>query len=187
MRIVAITGGIGSGKSTVSRVLRTLGYAVYDCDSQARQLMDGSLQIKRKLREAFGTDVVRADGTINRPALAKVVFADAGALATLNAIVHPRVRGHFVAWAASHPTTGKTLFVETAILEESGLGHIVHEVWRVYAPEALRVDRVVRRSGMTPAEVRARMASQSHYSQPLPDDLINDGHTAILPQIMRRL
>lgn len=196
MRLIAITGGIGSGKSVVSTILSKLGYAVYDCDSRAKHLMATSDEIRRELVAEFGAEVVREDGSIDSQRLAKRVFGNSEALQRLNGIVHPRVKQDILRWAREHdeanagdgsrcrPHSGAA-FVETAILRESNLHTIVDEEWQVTAPEEVRVARVMKRNGLTETEVRARIASQSSYKVAHP--IVNDGVTALLPQIMSRL
>ena len=139
MKLIAITGGIGSGKSVVSTILRKLGYAVYDCDSRAKLLMATSADIKQELSEAFGADVISTDGTICAPRLAAKVFGDNEALMRLNGIVHPRVKQDILRWAEGIASSNGDccecrVFVETAILHESGLDAIVDEEWQVTAP-----------------------------------------------------
>ena len=186
MKIIAITGGIGSGKSVVSQILRRMGHEVYDCDSRAKALMNGSDEIKRDLRNAFGADVVGGDGAINSARLAQIVFADSDALKKLNAIVHPRVKTDILQWSGSF--AGKPfVFIETAILEESNLSDIVAEVWHVYAPVEVRVKRVMLRNHATESEVKARIASQKEAAEPSADFIVNDGVTPVLPQIVSRL
>lgn len=185
MKIIAITGGIGSGKSVVSTVLRKLGYAVYDCDSRAKRLMAASEEIRRELREAFGAAVLTADGgAIDSRELSRRVFGNAEALARLNGIVHPRVRSDVRLWAEAQGERG-VVFVETAILHESRLDEIVDDEWQVTAPVPVRVERVMRRNGLSEAQVLARIASQSRYITANP--IVNDGVEAVLPQIMSRL
>ena len=111
--IVAIVGGIGSGKSLVSRVLRLLGYEVYDCDSRAKALMNTSPIIKRQLIDAFGEDVFTSDGTVNRQVLAQIIFSNKAALERVNAIVHPQVIADILRTA--DVVSQQPLFVETAI------------------------------------------------------------------------
>ena len=95
--IVAITGGIGSGKSVVSQVLRLLGYPVYDCDANAKRLMNESVALRESLVKRFGTDLYR-QGAFNAQYLSSIVFADQSALADLNAIVHPAVKADIQDW-----------------------------------------------------------------------------------------
>ncbi len=113
-RIIAITGGIGSGKSVVSHTLRCLGYPVYDCDSEARILMDNDSDIRQRISAEISAEAINADGTINRQKLSAIIFSDTGKLRQLNSIVHGAVRNLFVQWSLS--SNEQTLFVETAIL-----------------------------------------------------------------------
>ena len=157
--LVAITGGIGAGKSVVSRILRAKGYHVYDCDSRARAIMDSDPEIKTRLRTEIHPGAVLPDGTIDRPLVASVVFTDPGRLAALNAIVHRAVRDDIARWRA---TTGAPLaFIETAILYQSGLDRMVDEIWEVDAPEEIRVARACSRDNTSPEAVRRRIASQA--------------------------
>ena len=114
MNIIAITGGIGSGKSIVSRILSAMNYEVYDCDSNAKRIMATSCEIKRELVEAFGNDVITSAGEIASKTLSGIVFGDEIALKRLNSIVHPKVKADILEWAQM--CTRKLVFIETAIL-----------------------------------------------------------------------
>lgn len=184
-RVIAITGGIGSGKSVVSRIVEAMGYDVYDCDREAKMLMDASERIKHDISTRIAAECIR-DGAIDRAALAAIVFTDSGKLDTLNAIVHAAVREHLNGWIGHHPA-GNTCFVETAILYQSGLDAMVDEVWEVDAPDELRIQRVMRRNNMSRDKVEDRLRAQNSY---VPTRLHNvrhlidnDGDTAILPRI----
>ena len=183
-RLVAITGGIGSGKSVVSAVLRIMGYPVYDCDSNAKRLMDDSASIKVSLAKTFGREVV-AGGVIDRRLLASIVFNDPAALGRLNAIVHPAVVADVFRWRDSRQDG--IVFVETAILRESGLLRVVDGVVLVMADEAVRIHRVMKRNGLSEKEVRERIASQggggSGFAELPVYILHNSGDKALLPQI----
>ena len=185
--LIAITGGIGSGKSVVSRVLRAMGYPVYDCDSQAKAIMDADAEIHRRLCSEIDAAVV-TDGVIDRKRLAEIVFNDKAKLAVLNAIVHSAVKAHLAGWADAQPGVA---FVETAILFESGLNASVDAEWRVESPLELRIERTMKRNNLTRQQVEARIASQSRQPEnpPLPPRtiLINDLSTALLPQIRTAL
>lgn len=190
MIIVAISGGIGSGKSIVSSILRVLGYDVYDTDSEARKLMENSDGIKRRLREAISPDAV-INGVIDRKTVGKIVFSDKSKLEKLNEIVHGEVRKHFMRWVKNH-TSSNLVFVETALLYESGMDDLVNKVWEIFAPRELRIERVMMRNALTRTEVEARINSQDHKEklwEPHPSvvNIVNDGITAVLPQIRREL
>lgn len=183
-KIIAITGGIGSGKSVVSRILEKLGYPVYDCDSHAKEIMNKDYDIKRTIQSKVCHDAIDSNGDIDRKAIADVVFSDHSKLEVLNRIVHSAVLNDFLVWAsASH---SELVFVETAILYQSGLDKIVHEVWEVKAPEDLRIERVCVRNSISPAEVKARINSQNiEVNNPHPNIkiIINDHYHSLLLQI----
>lgn len=184
-RIIAVTGGIGSGKSVVSEILRVCGHEVYDCDSEARRLMDCSTEIHRRIADEISPSCV-AGGVIDRAALSEIVFAEADKLGRLNDIVHSHVRADIARRAASLADDA-VLFVETAILYESRLDRMADEVWQVDAPEELRIERVMRRSGLSEAQVRARIEAQRRTVPGRPHArvhiIINDGFTPVLPRI----
>ena len=180
--IIVVTGGIGSGKSVVCRILRAMGYAVYDCDSRAKAIMDSDSEIKRIISEEICRDAV-SDGVINRQRLAEVIFSDEKMLNKLNAIVHSAVKRDIMLWAENH----NPAFVETAIMYQSGLDCVASQVWEVKAPCELRIERVMRRSGLSRREVEQRIAAQDSYE---PEhrhlsvfEIINDDVEALLPQI----
>lgn len=183
-RLVAITGGIGSGKSVVSAILRIMGYPVYDCDSRAKNLMNTNNDIKNDLISSFGVDCISEDGKINAQYISSIVFKDKTALLKINSIVHPRVKDDIL---LEYLNNQGVMFVETAILLQSNLLDIIDEVWLVDAPEKVRVKRVMLRNSMSADEVRRRIKSQSGQDYSTLKNLcpiINDGVSAILPQII---
>ena len=189
MRLIAITGGIGSGKSVVSRVVRVMGYEVYDCDSRAKSLMTQDSMVRQQLMEAFGKEVYLPDGSLNRAHLS-AAFTDPSALARLNAIVHPATATDLINWADEQAEAGAEIaFVETALLRTAGLDMVVDDVWHVTAPDQVRIDRVIARSGLTAAQVKERMAAQHDEEAPADGEhiIINDNVTALLPQIVKEL
>lgn len=158
MMKVGITGGIGSGKSTVCRLFARRGVAVYDSDSEAKRLMTESVELRRRIAERFGAEAYAADGGLNRSLLAARVFTDPQALADLNAMVHPAVMADFAAWAERQ--SGDYVVLESAILFEAGLEHAVDRTVAVLAPLELRLERTCRRDGCDREAVRRRMAAQ---------------------------
>jgi dephospho-CoA kinase len=183
-RLIAIAGGIGSGKSVVSSILRVMGYEVYDCDSEAKRLMNSSQDIKRDLVENFGEQSVLADGTINSAYVGSVVFGNESALKKLNSIVHPRVKEDVVKRIES--TSREVMFVETAILLKSNLLDLIDDAWVVEAPESVRVDRVMKRNSMCEEDVRKRIKAQEgqdYNSLKSYRTIVNDGETPILVQV----
>lgn len=183
--LVAIAGGIGCGKSVVSRIVETLGHEVYDCDRRAAAIMDEDAGLRRMIAEKVHPGSLAADGSIDRKRLSEIVFGDYEALQRLNAIVHAAVRDDLALWASRR--SGKLLFVETAILYQSGIDRMVDAVWQVDAPVDLRIERVMARNGVSREEVMARMASQDRYVadriHPSTFLIVNDGVEALLPQI----
>ncbi|MCM1152404.1 MAG: dephospho-CoA kinase [Muribaculum sp.] len=188
MRLIGITGGIGAGKSVVSRILRLRGEFVYDCDSRAKTLMDNSVELLTALLQRYGEDVVNG-GIINRRALASIVFGSDRERLWLNSLVHAMVHDDLDRYIHHHEKD--RVYVESAILYESGLAVRCDEIWIVDAPEALRIERALARSGLAmnernKAEVRRRIESQNRemtdlYALTVPKRKIyNDGNNALL-------
>ncbi len=182
--VIAITGGIGCGKSVVSRVLRIRGFEVVDSDSHARSIMDTSKTIKERLRLEIHPASVDADGIIDRKLLADIVFADEEMLRRLNSIVHGEVLESLREIAQSADSS--VLFVESAILYSSGLDRIAAAEWNVECPDDIRIRRVMARNGLTRSQVVDRIESQKTERPqgrlPLVR-IVNDGLTPLLPQI----
>ncbi len=187
MKLIAISGGIGSGKSVVSHLLTLLGYSVYDCDSQAKLLMNRSADVKRELREAFGDDVITPQGMVNRNVLSKIIFGNAEALKTVNRIVHPRVVAEIMSLAGK--CNDEYFFFETALPQESGLDKLADAVWLVTAPVETRIERVIKRSGLTREQVMDRIASQdySNIKNNRVEYIINDENKSLINQILTLL
>ena len=190
MRLIAITGGIGSGKSMVSRMVQVMGYQVYDCDSRAKALMVHDKEVRQQLTEAFGDETFLADGSLNRVHLAEVAFADHDSRTRLNAIVHPSTARDMSRWGEEQQSNGATIaFVETALLRTAGLDLLMNEVWHVTAPEEVRIHRVMARSGLTATQVKSRIAAQAVEETVSSGEhpLVNDGDTSLLAQVMQLL
>lgn len=184
-KTVAITGGIGAGKSVVCRIVRSMGFKVYDCDSEARLLMNGDEDIKRRIVSEVCADAIDPDGNICRRRLSQCVFSDHNKLLKLNEIVHGAVRMHFTCWVNAHRDALR--FVETAILRESGFDSLVDEVWEVTAPHNTRIERVMKRSNLSAPDVESRINSQATDRIPGSRLIINDGVCAVIPQLLQLL
>lgn len=182
--IIAITGGIGAGKSVVSRMLTCMGMHVYDTDSAARAIVDSDPAIHSRLNGQIHPRAV-CDGHVDRPLIASVVFSDTEALRRLNDIVHPSVIRHFAAWVAERSGM-PAVFVETAILYQCDLWRMADAEWYVDAPVEMRADRIMRRNSLTRAQALARIGAQQGMqrlgSLPLVT-LVNDGVRPLLPQL----
>lgn len=188
MKVIGLTGGIGSGKSTVARIARQLGVPVFDADREALSLYDEDESLLAEVKEKFGDVVIQPDGRLNRQALASIVFNDAQALRQLNALVHPRVAKKFETW--KNRQVSRMVIREAAILFESGSAADCDAVIVVTAPEALRIARVQKRSGLSEAEVRARMNRQWPEAQLVERAdavIVNDDKQLVLPQLMRMI
>lgn len=177
--IIGVTGGIGSGKSTVLRAVARQGYPVYDCDAEAKRLIVEDPTVRKQLAELFGPEVYN-NGVYQTQLVAAQVFADPGKLARLNAIVHPAVTEDIRRWAADKDLA----FIESAILVSSGMNSLCDALVAVTAPEAVRVQRVLHRAAeqgkpTTEAEVRARIRSQQAESGHPMHEINNDGTTPI--------
>lgn len=157
MRKIGITGGIGSGKSRVSRLFAERGVAVYDTDAAAKRLMTEDAALVEAVRERFGEESY-CNGALNRAYLAARVFSDEQERQALNALVHPAVKADFVRWTTEQ--RGDYVIMESALLFEAGLDELLDEVVAVMAPERLRIERVMQRDGATEGQVRSRMAAQ---------------------------
>lgn len=185
--IIGLTGGIGSGKSTIARQLREMGYAVYDTDSEAKRLIVEDAHVRQQMEQLFGKEVY-ANGVYQTALVAQRVFADRSLLSQLNNIVHPAVRADILRWATvqDSPSFRKGLgvglfFVECAILYQAGFDKLCDKVIVVTAPEEIRLARAVARDHSTIEKVRARMRAQETEKDILRADLVinNDGKTPI--------
>lgn len=190
-RLILISGGIGAGKSVVCKVLSAMGYPVYDCDTQAKRLMDSSEELCRKIAcalEDFSSEpILDANGKLRRDVLASVVFGNVRALKILNSIVHPAVIEHLLNWREKQ---SGICFVESAIPAESGLRDIVDEEWTVEAPEELRIKRVGERNGLSEEKIKQRiLAQQSEWLSFHPRNrfIHNDGRHSVILQIKNLL
>ena len=184
MTSIAITGGIGSGKSYVSALLQAAGIPVYNTDNEAKRLMLSDEGIRQDLIALLGEGVY-TDGTLNKPMLASYLFAGPENAARINAIVHPRVKADFRRWMEEQEGQ-EIVGLECAILFEAGFADTVDAVVTVYAPEALRVERAMKRDGATEAQIRARIAAQMDEEEKcrLSDYIIyNDGSISLENQL----
>ncbi len=161
MITLGLTGGIGSGKSTVSEMLARRGALIFDADVEAKEIMASNPEVRRELIEAFGQETFDDEGQLDRAYLASRVFASEEEVARINAIVHPRVHAAFEELADRGRQEGKSLVVyEAALIFESGADELVDAVAVVDAPEETRIARSMARDGSTREQVMARMRHQ---------------------------
>jgi len=181
---VGLTGGIGSGKSTVANIFKVLGIPVFDADTVAKNIMNEDAGLKEKIIETFG-QASYVDGQLNRKYIAGIVFNDPFKLEQLNAIVHPATIAAAESWM--HQQTTPYAVKEAAVLFESGSAAGCDVIVGVFAPQALRVQRVMQRDNVSRQEVLTRISRQ------IDDDikkllcdfvLINDEQQLLLPQVI---
>ncbi|MBQ5620000.1 MAG: dephospho-CoA kinase [Alistipes sp.] len=154
---VGITGGIGSGKSTVCRLFAARGVAVYDCDAAAKRLMAEDEALKEAIVARFG-EACYCDGVLNRSYLAEQIFGSDEAREALNGLVHPAVIADFERWAEEQ--AGEYVVLESAILFEAGLEKHLDCVVAILAPKPLRLERAMKRDDAQREQIEARMATQ---------------------------
>lgn len=187
---IGLTGGIGSGKSYVAHILRAMNFPIYDADQRARELMSEDPELRQKIAEQFGPESYHPDGAVNRPYLAENVFPSEEATQKLSNLVHPVVGRDFDRWAQTHPDA-ELVFLEAALLIENGRYQSLDKLLLVWAPEELRIERVLARDPQrTEAQVREIIARQmpEKAKKAYADCLIaNDGRKLVLPQLLEWL
>jgi dephospho-CoA kinase len=186
MKIIGLTGGIGSGKSTVADIFLTLGIPVYESDAMAKLLMNTNEDLKDNIRQLLGPQSY-SNGEINRGWIAEKVFADKHLLQQLNAIVHPAVKNDAITWA-NDPANVKAPYVikESAILFEEDLTEELEAIILVVAPAEIRIQRVMERDHITHQQIEERMQHQwtDEKKIPLSDFVIfNDGERSLIEQV----
>ena len=182
---IGITGGIGSGKSTVCRVFAALGIPVFEADHSAKELMNSDKEIHKRLVSIFGNAVYLPDHTIDRKYLAEIVFNDSSLLSELNAVVHPVVRQSFFDWCEQQQSP--YVIHEAAILFESGFYKLMDKTIAVIANEEERIQRVVKRDKTSMELVRQRIRNQWSDQQrmALADYVISNNEIDLItPQII---
>ncbi|HHY75688.1 MAG TPA: dephospho-CoA kinase [Firmicutes bacterium] len=164
--VIGLTGGIASGKSTVSQVLRDLGAHIIDADEITREVQAPGSEALREIQEAFGDGVILPDGSLDRRKLGRIVFSSQEAREKLNAIIHPRVIARTKEILRELSETGRRkgpcpiAVVDAPLLIEAGVDAIVDEVWVVALPRKQQAERLMKREGYTEEEAFARIDSQ---------------------------
>ena len=182
---VGLTGGIGSGKTLVSSIIEKLGVPVYCADKKARWLMNNDAALVEGIVSLFGEEAY-SDGSLDSSYVAGIVFEKAEKLAELNALVHPAVRNDYSRWVENQSGVPYVM-EEAAILFESGANRFLDRMVLVYAPEHIRIRRVMDRDRVEEAEVRQRLKHQmdEEEKRELSDDvIINDEVEMLLPQVI---
>jgi dephospho-CoA kinase len=164
-RIIGLTGGIATGKSTVSQYLATVhGLPVLDADIYARQAVTAGSPILAAIVQRYGSDMLQADGTLNRPKLGDLIFAQAAEKQWLEQQIHPYVRQRFAAETRPYPPS-QTLVYAIPLLFEAGLTRLVSEIWVVTCTPAQQLARLMARNQLSQAQAEARIANQMPLAQ----------------------
>lgn len=166
IRVIGLTGGIASGKSTVSRMLRELGVPIVDADLLARQAVAPGTPAEAQIRETFGAEVFRADGSLDRQRLGEIVFGDSAARARLNAIVHPYILARSQEELGALARAGHRIAIyDAALILENGLGGALDGLIVVSVPEEVQLARLRARDGIDEPTALARIRSQMPLAQ----------------------
>lgn len=185
MKQVGITGGIGSGKTTVSRIFQVLGIPVFNADTEARKLQENDIELIAEMRKILGDECFATDGRLDRKTTASKVFQKPELLAELNSIVHPAVARAFNNWKLQQ--AAPFVLREAAIMIESGSHRDLDALIVVTAPEEVRINRVMKRDNTTHAQVMERINRQMPEAERLDHAdfvIVNDDQTLIIPQIL---
>lgn len=187
MKRVGLTGGIGSGKSTVARIFQSLGIPIYFADDRGKYLLDHDIELKHAVTAAFGNEIY-PESKLDRKALGTIVFQDPDRLKELNALVHPAVGRDYRAWCEATATEDIPFTIkEAAILFETGGYKDMDVNIVVTAPEELRIARVMERDVIDESAVRARMDQQwPEGDKVLLADyvIVNDGEISLIEQVV---
>ena len=183
---IGITGGIGSGKSTVSHIFSILDIPIYDADSRAKYVMAHNEDLKKAIQLHFGQEAYYPNGDLNRAFLAQQVFNDSEKVKTINSLVHPEVAKDYLEWLSEQKSP--YIIREAALMIESGSHKLLDKLITVFAPEKLRMERVKKRDPQrNEAEIRAIIAKQISEEEKLQlaDFVIyNDEEHPLIPQVL---
>jgi len=186
MKKIGITGGIGSGKTTVCEIFKLLGVPVFHADDEAKNLQNNDLHIMELLIKLFGKHIYFPDGMLDRKKLAGLIFNDSDALAKVNSIIHPAVRKSFLKWTDNHQDADYILY-EAAILLESGYASDFDRTILVFADEKVRIERVIKRDHISEELVKQRINNQMPEAKKIKmvDFIIENSNEKLLfPQII---
>lgn len=181
---VGITGGIGSGKSTISKILEILRHPVYYADIRGRWITENDPEVIKAVKRLFGISIYSEDKILNRSKVAEIVFKDSNKLSQLNKIIHPAVGDDFKTWCNKQHSD--MIFKEAAIMFESGANIGLQKVICISAPEAIRIERVMQRDKVNKSQVVQRIKNQMSDKKRLELSdfaILNDGKQFVLPQL----
>ncbi len=185
---VGLTGGIGSGKTTIAAAFSKLGVCVYNCDLAARRLTDSNEVIIDNLKKTFGSDIYNPDKTLNRKALANIIFTDKDKLEFVNNLVHPIVAEDFRQWCEDRNREGRQwVLCEAAVMVESGMDKLMDKIIVVSLPAETRIARAMERDNASRRLIEDRIKNQGdmHLIESKADFIIRpDDRHLIIPQLI---
>jgi len=185
MHKVGVTGGIGSGKTLVCEVFKRLGIPVYNADNEAKNILNSNTEVRKSIENYFGQDIYE-NNSLNKKKLAEIIFNNSEAIQRINSTVHPVVRQYFIAWCKLQENKPYVI-EEAAIIFESGAFKELDYTINVFAPEQIRIQRVMERDRATIEDVKNRMQNQMNDDERMKlanFTIINDGTKMIIPQIL---
>lgn len=186
MKVVGLTGGIGSGKTTVCKIFELLGVPVFYADDEAKKLYDDA-RIKSKVAKLFGKKIIDVNGNVDKAKLASIIFGDSLSLAKINLLIHPFVRQKFNQWKKNQKEV-KYVIEEAAIMIESGSHRYVNYLISVNSSKQLKINRIIKSYRLNVGEVKMRMNEQisdkerNKYADVV---IINDGKHSLIEQVLR--
>lgn len=186
MKKIALTGNIGSGKSTVSLIFKVIGIPVFNADTEAKKLYSEET-VKRKIKSFFGNLAFSSNGNVDFKKLANIIFKNEEALHKVNALIHPLVLDKYKTWLLNNEEAPYTLH-ESAIIFENNLENHFDKIITVSSPEEIRFERIRKRDNLEPEMIRERIRNQLSEKEKcrLSDFvIINDGKTLLIPQILK--
>ncbi|MCC5911764.1 MAG: dephospho-CoA kinase [Clostridiaceae bacterium] len=162
MRVIGLTGGIATGKSTVSKILKNLGAVIIDADQVARQIVEKETPALKEIIDYFGKDILLDNGELNRKKLGEIVFSNPSQLKKLNAITHPRISQEIQNQINNYKQSEKNnaIIIDAPLLIETDLKNVVDEIWLVTLPKEKQIQRLIDRDHLTHEEIKGRLDSQ---------------------------
>ena len=181
MKVIGLTGGIASGKSTVASILAEFGATIIDADKVAREVVEPGQPAWHDIRKAFGEDALLADGSLNRQWLGNLIFNDPTKRQMLNSIIHPRIIEECQKILEHYKQAGeKAVILEVPLLIETGMDTMVDEVWLVAVEVEAQISRLIKRDGLSRGQALKRIESQMSLKEKIPKaDIIIDGQLTI--------
>lgn len=189
MIILGITGGIGSGKSTISELLLILGIPVYIADLESKKLTNNSSVIRKELIKLYGKDIYNDDGLLNKIKLASIIFNDKKQLQKVNAIIHPEVKKNLCEWIVNNKENNVVAY-ESAIMFESGFHKLTNKILTVYSPLEIRINRIIKRDNSSREKALERIKSQMDDEERIKLSdfvIVNDDTKSLIDQVLETL